>query len=311
MTLNKKAYTYKSASGLCDIFAQGYFPDDKTSVKGIIQIAHGMAEHHERYEDFISYLNDNGFAVFISDLLGHGKSVSDDSQLGFFGLKNGYINLVEDMYKLSEIAIKEIQNKPLIIFGHSMGSFLTRLYSERYGDKINGAVYCGTAGSNPASKLGITISNLFIKTKGTHYRSKFIDNLAFGQYNKKIVNASTKFDWLSTDNSIVDDYIKDEYCGFLFTACGYRDLMTLLNVINRDNWYTSVNEHLPILLIAGSEDPVGDYGRGVKQVYRKLIDAKHSDVSIKLFSGDRHEILNEKDKNEVYKTIVDWINTII
>lgn len=311
MTFNKKTYTYKSYSVLCNIFAQGYFPDDNNSIKGIIQIAHGMAEHHIRYEKFISFLNKNGFAVFINDHLGHGKSVLDNSQLGFFGLKNGYINLVEDMKKLSEIATKEIPNKPIILLGHSMGSFLARLYSERYGEEIDGVIYCGTSGANPASSFGIAITNLFIKAKGTHYRSEFIDNLAFGTYNKKIKNKRTKFDWLTKDDDIVDDYINDNYCGFIFTVCGYRDLMTLLNVINRDDWFTSVPKNLPILLVAGKDDPVGNYGKGVTQVYKKLVDSKHSDVSLKLFDNDRHEILNETDSDDVYKNIIEWINTIV
>ena len=311
MIAEKKTYTFKSTSGLCDIFAEGYFPNDKNEIRGIIQIAHGMAEHHERYEDFISFLNDNGFAVFINDHLGHGKSVSDDSQLGFFGTKKGYIHLVEDMKQLTDIAVSEIPDKPLIIFGHSMGSFLARLYSERYGNDIDAAIFCGTSGANPAAPMGISIVKTIIKTKGTHYKSKLIDKLAFGTYNSRIKPQRTSFDWLTSVDSVVDDYIADPYCGFLFTACGYRDLMELMVVINRPDWYTSVPQNLPVYLIAGDEDPVGNYGKGIKQVYLNLIDSKHTDVSMKLFSGDRHEILNEKDKDDVYRNVVAWINTVI
>lgn len=311
MVSEKKIYSFKSSSGLCDIFAEGYFPADKKEIKGIIQIAHGMAEHHERYEDFIGFLNENGFAVFINDHLGHGKSVSDDSQLGFFGDKKGYIYLVEDMKKLTDIAVEEIPKKPVIIFGHSMGSFLARLYSERYGNNINAAIYCGTSGTNPAAPIGISVVKSIIKTKGTHHRSKLIDKLAFGTYNNKIKPQRTAFDWLTTVDSVVDEYISDPYCGFLFTACGYKDLMDLIVVINRSDWYTSVPQNLPVYLISGEDDPVGNYGKGVKQVYHNLIDTKHTDVSMKLFSGDRHEILNEKDRSDVYKTITDWIYTVI
>lgn len=305
------ACTYKSSSGLCDISAWGYFPADNIKVKGIVQIAHGMAEHHKRYEDFISYLNDNGYAVFINDHLGHGKSVSDDSQLGFFGTENGWKNIVDDTKNLTDIAKSELPDVPVILFGHSMGSFVARLYSTLYGDEINGAIYCGTAGANPAAGVGIGVVKSIIKIKGTHYRSKLIDKLAFGTYNSKIKSARTSFDWLTSDNDIVDKYIEDKYCGFLFTACGYRDLMEMIVEINRPEWFSAVRKDLPIYLIAGNADPVGNYGKGIKEVYRNLANTGHSDVTIKLFDGDRHEILNEKDKSDVYRSVLSWLNAII
>ncbi|MBQ8209708.1 MAG: lysophospholipase [Clostridia bacterium] len=306
-----KTYTYKSSSGLCDISAWGYFPAENIKIKGIVQIAHGMAEHHGRYEDFISYLNDNGYAVFINDHLGHGKSVADDSQLGFFGAENGWMNIVNDAKSLTDIAKSELPDLPVILFGHSMGSFVARLYSSICGDAINGAVYCGTAGANPVAGVGIAVVKSIIKLKGTHHRSKLIDNLAFGTYNSKIKPARTSFDWLTSDNDIVDKYIDDKYCGFLFTACGYRDLMEMIIEINRPEWFSAVRNDLPIYLIAGDADPVGNYGKGIKEVYRNLADTRHSDVAIKLFEGDRHEILNEKDKCDVYRSVLSWLNAII
>lgn len=311
MTGTKKTYSFPSTSGLCDIFAWGYFPDDSVQVKGIIQIAHGMAEHHERYEDFIRYLNENGYVVFMNDHLGHGKSVANDGELGFFGKRAGYIHLVEDMKKLTEIAKRECPDLPFILFGHSMGSMLARLYTERYGNELQAAIYCGTAGQNPAAQPGIAIVKAIRSLKGDHYRSKFIDKLAFGSYNKKIKPQRTPFDWLTSDDAVVDRYIADPYCGFLFTTSGYQDLMGLIVVINRADWYTAVPENLPIYLVAGDADPVGNYGKGIKEVYQGLIDSKHNDVVMKLFKGDRHEILNERDKKEVYKSILDWINTVV
>lgn len=311
MAFTQKTYTFKSSSGLCDIFAKGYFPDETVNVKGIIQIAHGMAEHHERYEDFISFLNANGYIVFINDHLGHGKSVENDDELGFFGKKAGYIHLVEDMKQLTDIAKKECPGLPVILFGHSMGSMLSRLYTERYGSELTAAVYCGTAGSNPAAKPGIAIVKAIKAIKGDHYRSKFVDNLAFGSYNNKFKPNRTNFDWLTKNNDIVDKYINDTYCGFLFTTSGYIDLLTLIVVINRADWYTSVPANLPIFLIAGNDDPVGNYGKGIKEVYNNLIDSKHTDVSINLIDNDRHEILNETDNKDVYKSILNWLNTVI
>ncbi len=310
MTANKKAFSFASSSGLSDIYACKYTPADGITPKAVIQIAHGMAEHHERYEDFIEFLTTNGFIVYINDHLGHGKSVSDESELGFFGKENGYLYLVEDMKNLTEIAKSENPELPVILFGHSMGSMLSRLYTEKYGSLLKGAVYCGTTGANPAASAGIAIIKAITKIKGDHHRSGFINNLAFGTYNKKTAKR-TAFDWLTTVDSVVDKYIADPLCGFLFTTNGYRDLLTLMLVISRNDWYTSVPLDLPIYLIAGDEDPVGAYGKGVKAVYQGLVDTKHSDVSLKMFTGDRHEILNEKDKDDVYNSVVQWIDTIL
>lgn len=310
MTANKKSFSFASSSGLSDIYACKYTPTDSITPKAVIQIAHGMAEHHERYEDFIEFLTTNGYIVYINDHLGHGRSVSHISELGFFGNENGYLYLVEDMKNLTEIAKSENPDLPVILFGHSMGSMLSRLYTEKYGCLINGVIYCGTTGANPAATAGIAIIKAITKFKGDHHRSDFINNLAFGTYNKKTAKRTT-FDWLTTVDSIVDKYIADPLCGFLFTTNGYRDLLTLMLVISRNDWYTSVPLDLPIYLIAGDEDPVGAYGKGVKSVYQGLIDTKHADVTLKMFSGDRHEILNEKDKADVYNCVVQWIDTIL
>lgn len=310
MLANKTAFSFESSSNLADIYACRYMPSSG-DIRAVVQIAHGMAEHHERYEDFIDFLTSNGIAVYINDHLGHGKSVTNDSELGFFGKKNCYLNLVKDMKILTDIIHNENPDLPVILFGHSMGSFLARLYTEKYADNITAAIYCGTAGANPAAAPGIAIVKAIEKIKGDHYRSEFINKLAFGTYNKKCTPKRTAFDWLTTDNIIVDKYIADPYCGFLFTTAGYRDLMTLILLVNKSEWYTSIPAELPVYLIAGEDDPVGNYGKGIKEVYQGLVDTKHTDISVKLFTGDRHEILNEKDKEDVYQNVLQWINTVI
>ena len=303
----RKEFKFPSTSGLCDIFAQSFIPDNG-NVKAVIQISHGMTEHSDRYIPFAEKLCEAGYAVFTNDHLGHGRSVKDDSMLGFFGSEKGYMNIVNDCKKLTEIAKAEYPDVPYFFFGHSMGSFIARCYTKYYGDGIDAAVYCGTSGPNPGAGIGISIASLLIKAKGEMHRSKFINSVAFGTYNKK-TDKKTEFDWLTKDEKIVQEYIADKYCGFLFTAAGFRDLFSVLNEVNANNWYNSFNKSLPVLLIAGEDDPVGSYGLGVSAVYYDLLETEHTDVTLKLYPNDRHEILNETDRNEVMDYLVSWFDS--
>lgn len=303
----KKEFRFPSSSGLCDIFAQSFTPDDG-KVKAVIQISHGMAEHCDRYVPFAEKLCEEGYAVFTNDHLGHGRSVSDESMLGFFGSEKGYMNIVNDCKALTDIAKSEYPDVPYFFFGHSMGSFIARCYTKYYGNGIDAAVYCGTSGPNPGASVGIAVAKLISKAKGEMYRSKFIDSVAFGSYNKK-TDKKTAFDWLTKDENKVDEYIADGYCGFLFTAAGYKDLFSALNEANAEDWYNSFNKNLPVLLIAGEDDPVGAYGKGVTKVCENLKNAGHSDVTLKLYPADRHEILNETDRDDVMNYLVSWFNS--
>ncbi len=306
----KKEFTFKSTSGLADIHCASYMPKE-AQVKAVLQITHGMAEYLERYEAFIEVLCENGFAVYINDHLGHGESVSDKSQLGFFGEKDGWKHFVEDCHELTLIAKKEQEGKPLFFFGHSMGSFVARAYSLKYADEIAGAVYCGTSGPNPAAGAGIALTNLIIKLKGTHHRSKLIDKIGFGSYNSKF-EGRTAFDWLSRDNEQVDKYIADELCGFLFTACGYRDLFSLLSHVSSKEWFAKLSKDLPVLIISGAMDPVGDYSKGVEKVYSELRANGKGNVEKILYKDARHEILNESSCfNDVCKDVIAWMNNIV
>lgn len=309
MTINTKDITFESTSGLAVISAKSFSPAEG-DVKGVIQIAHGMAEHKSRYDWFAEICVNAGYAVFINDHLGHGKSVRNDGELGFFGRRDGYLCLVDDMHALTLIAKKEYPGKPFILFGHSMGSFLARMYTEIYGEELDAAIYCGTSGPNPAAGVGIALINTIEKAKGDHYRSSLVNNMAFGSYNKR-TEKRTPFDWLTKDQAAVDAYIEDKYCGFLFTTAGYRDLMKVLQEVNRDEWFRTVPQDLPIYLVAGAEDPVGAYGKGVTTVYNKLTATGHSDVTIKLYPGDRHEIHNELDKEAVMADTIAWIDSKI
>lgn len=306
MEIIRKEYSIPSKSGVADVFARCWVPAD--GAKAIFQIVHGMAEHGERYEDFAKFLCGKGFAVLVDDHVGHGRSAKSDKELGYFGEKNGWDAFVEDERALTELITSEFPGLPLIFFGHSMGSFIAREYIRRYGidERIKGAIICGTSGRNPAAPIAITIAGAVAKAKGSRHKSKFIDKLAFGTYNKKVENPVTPFDWLTSDPDEVQKYIADKYCGFLFTAAGYKDLFTVLNRVSGKDWFEQVYEGLPIFLIAGEDDPVGQYGAGVKQVYNDLKLAGKKDVTLKLYPHMRHEILNEVGKDEVYNDIAAW-----
>lgn len=306
MEIIRKEYSVPSKSGVANVFARCIMPAN--GAKAIFQIAHGMAEHSERYEEFAAYLCSKGFAVLVDDHVGHGKSVNSDDDLGYFGETEGWDSFVEDERSLTELIKTELPGLPIVFFGHSMGSFIAREYIRRYGndERIKAAIFCGTSGKNPASSIAITLAGAIAKAKGSRHRSKFIDKIAFGTYNKKIPDAKTDFDWLTRDSAIVDKYIADKYCGFLFTATGYRDLFTILDRVSGKDWYNEISKNIPILLTSGEEDPVGLYGKGVKQVYNDLKLSDKKDVTLKLYPEMRHEILNEINREQVYEDIAAW-----
>ena len=306
----KKEFYFPSVSGLADIHAASFMPEEK-EVKAVLQIAHGMAEHLERYEAFAEVLCENGIAVYINDHLGHGKSVKNDDELGYFGEKAGWKNFIGDCYRLTRMAKDENPGKPFIFFGHSMGSFVARAYSLEYANDIDGAIYCGTAGPNPAAGMGSLIAAAIGKIKGDHYRTKLVDKIAFGAYNNKF-EQRTPFDWLSRDQFQVDKYVADKYCGFLFTAYGYRDLTSLLGFVSGKKWFESLDKELPVLIISGAMDPVGNFSKGIDQVCEKLEAAGKKNFKKILYPDGRHEILNESALfDKVCEDVIEWIEETI
>lgn len=303
--------TFISSSGLAHIYYQSWAPEDPDNVKGIFQIVHGMAEHSDRYVEFAITLANMGYAVYANDHIGHGKSISDEKIFGYFGEKNGYLAFKNDVRQISLNAMMEYPNVPVFLFGHSMGSFIVRNYIQTYAPDLAGAIICGTSGKNPATGIAIHLANIIGKIKGGKNKSKFINKLAFAPYNKKFkTNGDKGFSWLSQNKENVALYNKDPDCGFCFTAKGFHDLFTLLNNVSSKQWYEKVSTSLPILLISGSDDPVGNYGKGVKEVYQNLIDTGHKNTTMKLFDGMRHEILNENNREEVYLHIGQWLEKV-
>jgi len=310
MEVVKNNFTFPSVTGFVNINSRSWVPDDSSTIKGVIQIAHGMAEHIDRYDDFATFLANNGYAVFANDHIGHGKSINNIDELGYFSEHNfAGEAFVDDCKQLQDIAVKQYPNLPYILFGHSMGSFIARKFTAKYGNTLTAVIYCGTAPKNAMAPIAIKLAERAVKTKGEFYRSEKINNLSFKGFNKKFDNR-TAYDWISTRNDIVDKFIDDEKCGFIFTALGFRDLFTLLDSVSHTSWYESVPTSLPIFAIYGGMDPVGAYGKGVKKIVDKLRSTGHN-VTDKLYPNCRHELLNETNNKEVYADVLEWIDNEI
>ena len=301
-------FSFPSVTGVCEIQGSAFFPDGGYDT--VLAIHHGMAEHQKRYEPFIRFLCENGVAVYIHDMANHGASNTDMKLTGWFGGKDGWLGLIADFREMVLRAKKENPDRKLIVMGHSMGSFICRLYTSRHPDDgFAGAIYMGTGGPNPAAAAGKTLSSVIGAVTGKKHKSKMLAKLAFGTYGKRF-EGRTEYDWLTRETSIVDKYIADPYCGYLFTAQGMHDLIEANTASNSEEWYRDVPKDLPILLISGEEDPVGDYGFGVRTVGKKLKETGHTRVTEQIYPECRHEVLNELNRDQVMSDVLEWMKAV-
>lgn len=282
--------------------------EPQRETKAILQISHGMVEYIVRYDDFAKHLNQQGILVIGNDHLGHGQSVLDESEFGYFGKEKGSA-VVDDLYEVTKYAKKQYgENIPYFLMGHSMGFFMARRYLMTYGEKITGAIISGT-GYKTAPVLAVAFFFTAV-TKffhGERYRSPFMKWLVFHTYNRKIADVKTKNDWLTRDAAVVAAYNENPYCKFSFTVNGYETLFGAIKYIQKQNNWEETPKQLPILMIAGEEDPVGSYGKDVKKVYKKYQQLGCNHIELKLYQDDRHELVNELDREVVYADISQWI----
>ena len=304
----KREFTYLSADGKTKIHAVEWKPDQGEPT-AVLQIVHGMVEFIGRYEEFAEYLTERGFAVVGHDHLGHGASVASKEDYGFFSEKNGNAAVLRDIHHLKKLTEKTCGDLPYYMLGHSMGSFLLRQYLCLRGGEIDGAVIMGT-GTKPVPllKLGRVLCRGLAAIFGWHHRSLLIDRMAFGGYNKHFKPARTTADWLTKDEAIVDRYLADERCTFRFTLNGYYNLFYSMETASRKSSLRRMPRDLPVLFVAGSEDPVGGFGIGVKLVENRFRKAGMERVTRKLYDTDRHEILNETDRGAVYEDLYNWLS---
>ena len=280
----------------------------ESRARGIVQIAHGVAEHGDRYRDFMRFLAENGFISAAGDHLGHGKSVSGKDGPGFFAERDGWRFVVEDMRVLHDILRKDHPGIPFYLFGHSMGSFLARTYLIDCPEDLSGAVICGTGQQSPFLVAGGRFfSGLICRFKGPRYRSRFLNTLAFGNYNKGFRPVKTEYDWLSRNEESVKAYEADPLCGFVPSAGLFRDMTGGVAYISNRKNLAKMPKEIPVFFIAGERDPVGENGKGVLRAFSSFRKAGMKDVKVKLYPECRHEILNELNREEVMADILNWI----
>lgn len=297
----KKEFYFPSKDGITKIHGVEWIPEGE--VKAVLQIAHGMVEHIERYADFATYMAENGIYVVGHSHLGHGKSMISKEKMGYFASPNGNDCVIGDIHSLRIMTQEKYPKVPYFLMGHSMGSFLTRQYLGMYGSGISGAIIMGT-GEQPDMILagGKLICKIIAAFKGWEHRSDFVNSLAIGKFEKEMGKG-----WLSRNEENVKTYGEDPLSGFVFTLNAFYNMFDGISKMNVQEKHGQFPKELPIFFVAGSEDPVGNHGKGVKTVYQRYVKKGAKNVSIKLYPEDRHEILNETDKEVVYKDLLEWM----
>ncbi len=307
----KQHFTFPSADRETKIHAI-LWTDETKQPRAVVQLIHGMVEYIDRYDDFAKYLASQGFAVVGHDHLGHGQSVTSEEKLGYIAPRRPANVLLQDIHRLRVCMETKFQGLPYFMLGHSMGSYLLRRYLSSQGDGLAGAIIMGT-GQEPdaATTAGLVLVRSLAKSHGWDYRSVKVLNLTYNSNYKKydLTGEDISNSWLTKDEEIVKKYYSDPLCTFLFTLNAFEALFSTVLFTNQKKNIMAIPDTLPLLLVSGAEDPVGALGKGVKKVYDKYVKSGIKDVTCKLFDGDRHEILNETDRADVYAYIQEWLET--
>ena len=300
---------FPSSDGVHTIHGEVYVPK-RVEPRGIVQLCHGMRDYVGRYQALAEYLTGKGYVFAGHAHLGHGKSAEDDER-GFFAERDGVLYLLKDIHSMNKYLRGVYPTLPLWLLGHSMGSFLARLYTNRHPHSVQGLIIHGTAGPNPAlpfGKLAVKIGKTF---HGGRYRSRFVASLAFMGYNSKFPKSEGEHAWLTRDIARVSSRDEDPYTNFTFTLSGYGDLFSMLGAANAKSWFKNYPKELPTLIISGTADPVGNYGRGPEYVYKQLLLEGCSSVTLKLYDDCRHELFNEYNREEIFEYITDWLGSSV
>lgn len=300
-------FYFDSSTGRHSIYGLQCRPEGQ--VRAVVQIAHGIAEHIGRYRDFMAYLAAHGFAAVGSDHLGHGRTAAAQEDQGSFVPEQGWDHVVKDLARLHDRTAARYPGLKYVMFGHSMGSFLVRTYLAEYPEGYDMAILSGTGHqSRAAVRAGNWIAQGIVRTKGYTSDGSRLSALTMGGYLKRIKHPRTACDWLSRDEAQVDAYLADELCGFTGKAGLYADLLRGVKYVTDMDNISKMDPDKPLLLLSGDADPVGSYGKGVKRAYDCFRRVGVKDVSLKLYSAGRHEMLNEINRDQVYRDILAWLD---
>ncbi|MDQ1911325.1 lysophospholipase [Paenibacillus sp. GD4] len=302
----KQTFTWQDHEGR-SIYVYSWLPEPGQPIRGMVQVAHGMVETAARYERFAQALVKAGYGVYANDHLGHGRTANSEEELGHLP-KDAFRQMVSNVAGITSLIHDRHPGLPVFLLGHSMGSMLAKHYMVRYASKVRGVLLSGVkAEQGPELDIGIAIARGIMRLKGERHRSKLLDHLAFGPYNRRITSRRTKFDWLTRDSSEVDYYLQDPHCGGVPTARFFYELFKGLKESYRKDRLQQIPKDLPIFLFSGDDDPVGNYGKGVKKLAAMLRLMGFRDIEMKLYPRGRHEMLNEINRDEVTADVIDWL----
>ncbi|MCD8376598.1 MAG: alpha/beta hydrolase [Oscillospiraceae bacterium] len=306
--IQETTFRFPSCDGQHQIFSRQWAPPKGEPLRGVVQIVHGVAEYIDRYAPVARFLARNGFAVVGEDHLGHGRTAAGPEEYGFFCEKQGWHTVTGDVRRLRTLAGERCPELPYFILGHSMGSFLTRTYLIDWPGTVTGAILSGT-GQEPAAAvaLGWHVANAVCRTSGPKTHSQMINKLSFGAYNRQFAPCRTPSDWISRDEAVVDAYLADPLCQFLPTAGMFRDMMEGLQYIADKSNLRRMDPATPVLFFSGDRDPIGQNGAGVRKVANWFRQAGAEDVTVRLYPGGRHEMLNETNREEVQSDLLSWL----
>lgn len=307
MNYNFEEITFPSTDGKNTVHGYIYTPKHVTA-RGVVQLAHGMIDYVGRYEALADYLTAHGYIFAGNDHLGHGKTAKSAEDLGYFADRDGYKYVIEDVYKMNRHLRESFPALPLVLLGHSMGSFISRLYIEAHPHSARGLIIHGTSGPNPLLPMGRAMAALVRLFRGPRHRSRLIKELAFGSYNNKFPKEEGPDAWLTRDISRVADRPTDPFTSYIFTTAGYQDLFRMITDCNKRAWFENYPDSVRTLVISGDMDPVGNYGKGPEYVYSQLLMRGRDNVTLKSYEGARHELFNETNREEVFDYLLGWLD---
>ena len=302
--------TFLSADGHTRVHYYVWKPN-AIAPRAVIQLSHGMCEYVERYDEWARRFCEAGFVFCGNDHLGHGNTAPDEEELGYTAPRGGAELLVEDLHTMTQLMKAEFPELPIVLYGHSMGSFAARQYLTLYGGELAAAIISGTAGPGQPTGIARRLAHVIAALRGDHHRSRLLTSLAFGGFNSRFKEENSASSWLSRDAEVRRAYRGDAFCRFVFTTAGYDTLFSLMSAVSRRDWAEKLPRELPMLLISGEMDPVGNYGKGVQKVYRRMTEAGCERVTLKLYPDARHEPHHETNRDEVFADLVAYLGEVL